>query len=257
MVRFEPRRELGRTGFVRRVSASAIWPIAPCRWSSASPPCGGRWTPGSTSSTRRRLRGRLQRGDRRPRAEGAAGGHVRDRQDRPPRRAGARRWTPASSGWGWDGVDLFVFHAFRRSGLAACRARAAGWNSSRGIGRGQGAFRGHLQPPPGRAARRHRVGPCDVVLFPIGPFVDRALRRPRSCRWPGARRRHGLLQDLRRGQAAGRHRRLQPPAAGAAARQVQLRRRRRRRRAAAAAPGRRGVRPLHADAATRTWRCWA
>ncbi|WP_338871225.1 aldo/keto reductase [Myxococcus stipitatus] len=75
---------------------------------------------------------------------------------------------------GHDGVDLFVFHAV--SELSAWEALAAPGGGLAQLGEcvraGQARFRGISSHHPEVLRAAVGSGLCDVVMFPLGPFVD-------------------------------------------------------------------------------------
>ena len=135
---------------------------------------------------------------------------------------------------GLDHADAFVFHNLSDVGRVrpAVPPRAAGsTNSPTRCGPGSAGSAASRRTAPTCCGRPSTAGVCDVVMFPVGPFVDPRYVTDVLPLAKSLRRRDGVLQDVRGGQAARRHGRVQPAAQGPAAGQgVQRRRRRRRQR---------------------------
>ncbi len=173
--RFTPRRALGRTGFT--ATAVGIGDIA------------DRATPRETLVTtlRRALDAGLNVIDTAPNyeeglSEESVGEALRGRRDGvflidkvdvldapvAPQVEGSLRQL------GHEAVDLFVFHAV--SELAAWEKLAAPGGGLEQLGRcvreGKARFRGISSHHPDVLRAALRSGLCDVVMFPLGPFVD-------------------------------------------------------------------------------------
>ncbi|MBK8101603.1 MAG: aldo/keto reductase [Planctomycetes bacterium] len=76
---------------------------------------------------------------------------------------------------GLDHVDLLVFHACSTlADLDALTAPGGGFDQlAAEVRRGRTRFRGISSHHPDVLLRALALGVCDVVMFPIGPFVDR------------------------------------------------------------------------------------
>jgi len=76
---------------------------------------------------------------------------------------------------GLDFVDLFVFHGLKRLvDWQALAAPGGGFDElARCVGAGKARFRGISSHHPDVLLAAIRSGLCDIVMFPVGPFVDR------------------------------------------------------------------------------------
>jgi len=153
------------------------------------------------------LRGRLQRGDRGPRAAGTPRFGLPHRQDRCAVRAVAHRWRPAWSGCTCRPSTFSSSTTARRSRTGRRsplpgRLRPAA-RPDRGRPR---ALRRDLVTPPRRAAGRARVRPVRRGDVPRRTLRGPALRDGYSFLSRARRGRHRVLQDVRGRQAPRRHR---------------------------------------------------
>ena len=205
-----PRRPLGRTGFAATALgagdlADRAVPKDALR-RHAAPRARRR---AERRGHRAHVRGRLLRGDRRARRCAAAARASSSSTRSTTSTARSRRSSTASlARLGLPAVDLLVFHAV--SDAASWRRLAArdGGMAELGeeIARGRARFRGISSHDPevldlALASCALRRG--DV---PGRPVLRPALRGRDPAARPRARRRHDLLQDVRRREAPRRHR---------------------------------------------------
>ena len=120
--------------------------------------------------------------------------------------------------------DLFVFHGV--STLEAWRALAAPGGRfdelASAVAAKKTRFRGISCHHPEVLREAIPSGLCDVVMFPVGAFVDERYVRGDAAAREKVRGGHGVLQDVRRRKAPRRHRGLWATARGATARQAEL-----------------------------------
>lgn len=177
---FEPRRELGRTGHVATqlgigdVADRAV-PLEQCVATVRRAMDAGLnvvdTAPGYEQGYSEKIVGRAVREQRK--AEPGRAIFVVDKIDFLDQPV-APQVESSLKRLGLDGVDLFVFHALsdinlwrRIAGPGGGMEQLAGC-----VKRGQARFRGISSHHPDVLVEAIESGLCDVVLFPVGPFVD-------------------------------------------------------------------------------------
>jgi aryl-alcohol dehydrogenase-like predicted oxidoreductase len=175
--RFAPRREIGRTGFVAtRIGAGDLadrtLPFEACVATLQRALDAGLnvvdTAPAYEDGLSERIVGAAVRG--RPRGELFVIDKI-DHLDQPvaPQIAGSL------ARLGLAHVDLFVFHGLTRmDDWRALAAPGGGFEQlARCVRAGQARFRGISCHDPDVLLAAIASGLCDVVMFPVGPFVDR------------------------------------------------------------------------------------
>ena len=224
---FQPRREIGRTGFRATILgigdlADRSVPLADC-----------------VATIRRAMDAGLNVIDTAPAYEngyseeivGAAlkgrrqGMFVIDKVDHMDRPV-APQVDGSLGRLGLEATDLFVFHGVSEPSVWKALAAPGGGMEQLAecLKAGKARFRGISSHHPEVLRAAIESGLVDVVLFAVGPVLRPAVPRRNPATGQKQRRRHRLLQDLRGRQTPGRHRGLRPAALGPAARQVQFRR---------------------------------
>ncbi|MCA8953995.1 MAG: aldo/keto reductase [Planctomycetes bacterium] len=176
MSRFEPRRSLGRTGFVAtRIGAGDLadrqLPIDECVATLQRALDAGvnvvDTAPGYEDGYSEQIVGRALQGRR-------DGVFVIDKIDHLHEPV-APQVEGSLQRLGLDGVDLLVFHACSRlADLEALARPGGGFEQLRAeVDRGRARFVGISSHHPDVLLRALALDLCDVVMFPIGPFVDR------------------------------------------------------------------------------------
>ncbi|MFM1873850.1 MAG: hypothetical protein RL398_3272, partial [Planctomycetota bacterium] len=174
--RFAPRRSLGRTGFVATALgagdlADRVVPFERC-----------------VATLRRALDTGINVVDTAPNyedgySEEIVGAAVRERRDEVfvidkidhPEREVAPQVDASLQRLGLTSVDLWVFHACSTDAVLDDLLRPGGGFDQLDAVRsaGKGRFAGISSHHPEVLLRALHSGRCDVVMFPIGPFVDR------------------------------------------------------------------------------------
>ncbi|HEU4406689.1 MAG TPA: aldo/keto reductase [Polyangiaceae bacterium] len=177
---FRPRRPLGRTGFVAtRLGAGDLAdravPLDACVATLRRALDAGLnvvdTAPGYEDGYSEEIVGAALRGRR----EGVFVIDKIDHLDRPV----APQLDESLGRLGLPSVDLFVFHAVSTPEAWRRLAAPGGGMAELGeaIARGRARFRGISSHDPGVLREALGSGLCDVVMFPLGPFVDPRYER--------------------------------------------------------------------------------